>query len=187
MQVDITGRQIDVTPALREFAEDKLRKLTKLLDGPLEAHVVLAIEKHRHLAEIQVKSRHGVFSGACESGDLYASIGDVAEKLERQALKHKQKLRDHKHRQSPRDPEIAAAIGARAAAAAGGRADADDDRPRIVSTRGFHAKPLSAEDALAEMEGSGEELLVYRDIDSEQIHVLFRRSDGHLELVRPEP
>ena len=67
MNVDITGRHIDVTPALREFTEDRLRKLTRLLDGPLDVHVVLGIEKHRHLAEIQVKSRSGVFSGAHET------------------------------------------------------------------------------------------------------------------------
>ena len=54
MNIEITGRQIEITPALREFTSDKLRKLERLLDGPLDVHVVLAVEKHRHLAEIQV-------------------------------------------------------------------------------------------------------------------------------------
>ena len=67
MNIDITGRQIEVTPALRDFAEDKLRKLTKLLDEPLDIHIVLAIEKHRHMAEIQVKSRSGIFSSMHET------------------------------------------------------------------------------------------------------------------------
>ena len=185
MQVDITGRQIEVTPALRDFAEDKLRKLTKLLDGPLEAHVVLAIEKHRHVAEIQVKSRHGIFSGTCESGDLYASIGDVTEKLERQAKKHKEKMRNHKH-QSPRHPDIAAAIGANAAAEVTGTGNDVDPRPRIVSSRAFRAKPLTPEDAVLDLEATGDDLLVYRDADTDKIQVLFRRRDGHLELVQPE-
>ena len=112
IQLDITGRHVDVTPALREFAEEKLSKLERLLEGPLEAHVVLIIEKHRHIAEIQVKSRSAVFSGSEETGDLYASIGEVVDKLERQAQKHKEKRHDHKHRRGPRDPEIAAAIEA---------------------------------------------------------------------------
>jgi ribosomal subunit interface protein len=56
MRVHITGRQVEVTPALRKFAEDKLKKVDKLLDGPAVAHVVLAVEKHRHLAEIQVRA-----------------------------------------------------------------------------------------------------------------------------------
>jgi putative sigma-54 modulation protein len=116
IRLDMTGRNVDITPALREFAEEKLAKLDKLLDGELDIHVVLGIEKHRHYAEIQVKSRVGVFAGKEETSDLYASIGEVADKLERQVLKNKEKMKDHKHRQSPRDPDIAAAIQANVAA-----------------------------------------------------------------------
>ena len=115
IQLDITGRHVEVTPALREFAEEKLGKLGRLLDGPIEVHVVLGIEKHRHFAEVQVKSKTGVFSGHQETGDLYASIREVADKLERQALKHKEKMQDHKHRHGPRDPEVAATIEANVA------------------------------------------------------------------------
>ena len=115
IHLDITGRHVDVTPALREFAEEKLSKIERLLDGAVEAHLVLMIEKHRHVAEIQIKSKTGIFSAHMETGDLYASIGEVADKLERQVLKHKEKLKDHKHHQSQRDPEIAAQIEANVA------------------------------------------------------------------------
>ena len=117
MKVDITARNTEVTPALREFAEDKLRKLTKLLDDPIDAHVVLSIMKHRHIAEIQIKFRNIVLSGTEETADLYASIGEVVDKLGRQALKHKEKIHDHKHRRGPRDPEVTAVIEANAAQA----------------------------------------------------------------------
>ena len=117
IHLDITGRQIEITPALRDYAEEKLGKLERLLDGPIEAHVVLGIEKHRHFAEVQVKSKTGVFSGHQETGDLYASIREVADKLERQALKHKEKIHGHKHRHGPRDPEVAATIEANVAEA----------------------------------------------------------------------
>lgn len=117
MKIDITGRQTDVTPALRQFAEEKLQKLRKLLEDPIEAHVVLSIMKHRHIAEIQIKSRSVVLSGTEETADLYASIGEVVDKLERQALKHKEKIHDHKHRRGPRDPEVSATIEANVAQA----------------------------------------------------------------------
>src|SRR5262249_13153928 len=94
----ITGRQVEVTPALRKYAEEKLRKLERLLGGPLEAHIVLAVEKHRHLAEIQVKSRTALFTGMEETGDLYASINEVIDKLERQAQKRKDKVTSLKKR-----------------------------------------------------------------------------------------
>ena len=122
MKIDITGRHIEVTPALKEFAEDKLSKLERLLDHELEAHVVLWITKHRHIAEIQVKSGSLVFTSTEETGDLYASIGEAVDKLERQVLRHKEKIHDHKHRRGPRDPEVAATIEANAAEDAAAKA-----------------------------------------------------------------
>ena len=98
MQVHITGRQVVITPALRKFTEERLKKLDKLLGGTTEAHVVLAVEKRRYLAEIQVKSRTALLAGEFETGDLYASIGGVVLKLERQALKHKEKITTGKRR-----------------------------------------------------------------------------------------
>jgi putative sigma-54 modulation protein len=186
MNIDITGRQVDVTPALREFAEDKLRKLERLLDGPLDIHVVLAIEKHRHMAEIQVKSRTAVFSGMQETGDLYASIGEVADKLERQALKHKEKLQQHKHRRGPRDPEIAAAIEANAEEQRSDTAAPAVAGPQIIRTEGYRLKPLSAEDAALELDGSTADVLVFRDSGSDRMCVIYRRSDGNFGLVEPE-
>ena len=114
MKIDITGRQIEVTPALKVFAEEKLGKLERLLGGDFDAHVVLWIAKHRHIAEIQIKSGNQVFTSTEETGDLYASIGEVVDKLERQVLRHKERIQDHKHRKGPRDPEIAATIEANA-------------------------------------------------------------------------
>lgn len=185
MQLEITGRHIEITPALRDFAAEKLSKLERLLDGPLEVHVVLGIEKHRHMAEIQVKSRTAVFSGAQETGDLYASIGEVADKLERQALKHKEKLRTRKHRRGPRDPEIAATIEANAAPRQ------DDDNPavgpaRVVRSRRYRLKPLTLEDAVLELESATEDVLVFRDSETSRVNVIYRQRDGNLALVEPE-
>jgi putative sigma-54 modulation protein len=187
MQLDITGRHIEVTPALREFAEEKLSKLERLLDGPLEVHVVLGIEKHRHVAEIQVKSRTGVFSGTQETGDLYASIGEVVDKLERQALKHKEKMRTHRIKKGPRSPEAAAVMAASAAPEVVGDRSVDEERaPRIVRSASYRIKPLSAEDAVLELEGSSEDVLVFRDSETDGVHVVYRQKDGNFGLVEPE-
>lgn len=188
MKIDITGRHIEVTPALRDHAEEKLAKLERLLGGPIEAHVVLSITKHRHIAEIQVKSKTAVLSGTEETGDLYASIGEVVDKLERQALKHKEKIRDHKHRQSPRDPAIAATIEANVAEEQAAP-DTAADRPsaRIVSSRRYRLKPMSAEDAAMELDASDDELLVFREARSDRINVLYRQKDGNYGLIDPEP
>jgi putative sigma-54 modulation protein len=187
MRIEITGRHMDVTPALREFAEEKLRKLERLLDEPIEIHVVLGIEKHRHSAEILVRSRNVTLTGTEETGDLYASIGEVVDKVERQALKHKEKTHDHKHRRGLRDPDVAASLTA--PGEAGGAAtssEADQGPTRIVRTASYRLKPLSAEDAALELETSGELLLVFREAASDRVCVIFRREDGDYGLVEPE-
>ncbi len=75
MQIHITGRQVTITPAIRRFTEEKLKKVEKLLGGPIEAHVVLAVEKRRHHAEIQVKSRTALLSGFQGSPSSVSSCG----------------------------------------------------------------------------------------------------------------
>lgn len=190
MQLDMTGRNVEITPALREFAEEKLRKLERLLDEPLEFHVVLSVEKHRHVAEIQVKSRSGVFSGAEETGDLYASIGEVVDKVESQARRHKEKLRSRRVKKGPRSPEAAAVIAAHAAPPT--RPAGRDEPPRVVENsrllraRGHRTKPLSPEDALLELESTDEDVLVFRDSLTEKVSVVYRRKDGTFVLVEPE-
>ena len=99
MKMEIVGRQVEISAALRQFTEDRLEKLEQLVHEPMQAHVVLTIEKHRHIAEIQVKCKGTQFSGHDESDDLYASIRQVMEKLERQALKYKEKISDHRREQ----------------------------------------------------------------------------------------
>lgn len=188
MQLDITGRHIEVTPALREFAEEKLSKLERLLEGPLEVHVVLGIEKHRHTAEVQVKSRTAIFSGTQETGDLYASIGEVADKLERQALKHKEKMRAHKSKKSPRNPDAAAVIEANAAPreTAPGVAANPHNAPRVVRSPRYRVKPLSTEDAVLELESTRQDVLVFRDADTDRVNVVYRQKNGNFILVEPE-
>jgi putative sigma-54 modulation protein len=191
MKIDITGRHIELTPALRDFTEEKLSKLERLLLGPIEAHVVLSITKHRHVAEIQVKSHSAVLSGTEETDDLYVSIGEVVDKLERQALKHKEKIRDHKPRRGPRDPVVAAEIEAQAAEAQVA-SDTETEppsanpQPRVVQSRRYRARPMSEEDAVMELEASEDELLVFREAQSERIRVLYRQKDGNYGLIDPE-
>ncbi len=187
MRVDITCRHIELTPALRDFAQDKLGKLERLLDGAVEAHVVLSIIKHRHIAEIQVKSRSAVISGTEETDDLYVSISEVVDKLERQAQKHKEKIHDHKHRRGPRDPEVAATIEAQVAKAEGdGDIEPTATPSRIVHSRRYTLRPMSAEDAVMELDASEDELLVFREARTERINVLFRQKDGNYGLIDPE-
>jgi len=186
MQVHITGRQVAITPALRKFTEEKLGKLEKLLGGSIEAHVVLAVEKRRQRAEIQVKSRSALLAGDRETDDLYASIGEVILKLERQALKHKEKLTHHKKRDGRRVPAPLPAPERSGRARAARRTDGATAGPQILPSDRYRLKPLSAEDAAMELESGGGDLLVYRDDQTYRVNVVYRRKDGNFGLVDPE-
>lgn len=185
MRVHITGRQVEITPALRKFAEEKLRKVDKLLGDATEAHVVLAIEKRRHTAEIQLKSRTALLEAARETGDLYASIGDVVDRLERQARKHKEKLTSNKKRDGRKLPKGSPAEGEPAVTAARPRTRGSA-APRLLGSERYRLKPLSAEDAVLELEATRGDILVYRDSRTYRVNVVYRRRDGRFGLVDPE-
>jgi len=180
MKVDITARHIEITPAMRDHAQDKLGKLDRLFEGPAEAHVVLFIEKHRHVAEIQVKHRVGVFAGTEETDDLYVSIDAVVDKLEKQIRRFKEKRNDRRRREGVKAGEAAASLAPPDTSAA------DESGGRIVRSDQYRVKPLTPEDAALELESSGRDVLVFRDSQTDRISVLHRLGDGNFGLVDPE-
>ncbi|HNX93755.1 MAG TPA: ribosome-associated translation inhibitor RaiA [Holophaga sp.] len=88
MKVNFTGRHVEVTEALKGFAQERLSKMTVYLDDLIDVHIVLGVEKHRHQAEISVKTRNSEFLASAETDDMYASLSQAFDKLETQA--HKQ-------------------------------------------------------------------------------------------------
>ncbi|MGH9867634.1 MAG: ribosome hibernation-promoting factor, HPF/YfiA family [Candidatus Polarisedimenticolia bacterium] len=189
MKLDITGRHIDITPAIRDFTRDKLTKLEKWIDDVIEAHVILSVEKHRHQAEIVLKGRHHTYTGADETGDMYVSIGNVVDKIEKQARKIKDKaVARRKHaRPTKQVAQMLPESAARPSTNGGPPADtASSVPPRIIRTNEFQSKPMSLEDAALTFKGSDREFLVFRDARSQRISVMYRRKDGNLGLIEPE-
>jgi len=112
MHVEYTGRHTEVTPALKSLAEKKLAKLSKVLHGITNVHVILAVDKHRHVAELTVHSPHLDLAAMEESGDLTSSLTTVMEKLTRQAQKRVGKLRERKRRAVPTSAVWTGVLGA---------------------------------------------------------------------------
>lgn len=178
MRIEITGRHIDITPAIRDFTEDKLRKLERWIDEILETHVVLSVEKHRHIAEIILRARTRTFTGTDATGDMYASIGNAADKIEKQARRLKDKVTGRrKHARPP----------AQAPIQAGPDGDgAGEAERRIIRVPVDTRKPMSIEDAALVLAETDQEFLVFREARSQRISVLYRRRDGHLGLIEPD-
>jgi putative sigma-54 modulation protein len=96
MQVNLTGHHVDITPALKDYVDTKLARLERHFDHVTDVHVILTVEKLRHKAEATVHvSGNDLFADAIE-GDMYAAIDGLIDKLDRQILKHKEKLTSHK-------------------------------------------------------------------------------------------
>jgi putative sigma-54 modulation protein len=177
MKIHITGRQIEVTQALKQAAEDRLERLEKYVDGSAEAKVVLAVEKQRHRAEILIRDRRTTFSAAAETKDMYSTLNLVGDRLERQAKKHREKLKNERQREGKRSsPRRLAAL-----------APIPPEGPRVIRVDSSPVKPMSVEEALLQVHGTEKEFLVFRNSVSRRVSVLYRRKDGNFGLIEPEP
>lgn len=96
MQINFTGHNVEVTPALRTYTEDKFNKLARHFDKITSIHVVFDIEKLSQIAEASIMISKGELHARSESEDMYASIDSLIDKLHRQLIKHKEKIRDHR-------------------------------------------------------------------------------------------
>jgi len=177
MQINVTFRHVEPTPALKAHAEEKLERMVKKhLRRPVDAHVILSVSKERHAAEITLQADHVTMFAKEETTDLYAAIDLAVGKLEHQAQKLREKRKEHKG-PSGEARALGADDGAEPAAAAG--------RPRVIARR-VSAKPMAVDEAVTTLDRTGDEFLVFTNAGSQQLAVLYRRKDGNYGLIEPE-
>lgn len=188
MRLELTGRHVDITPALRRLVDRKLARLERLLnDSALSAQAVLTREKHRRRAEVTLHARGEKFlHGVGSASSWEASVGEAIDKIAQQAQRVKGKWQSRKRRGGARSgppagdaPEAAVA---RRAAAGGVRAR----MPRILRASRQTVKPMSVADAARELESRGDGLVVFRDAERAAISVIYRQRNGELALVETE-
>jgi putative sigma-54 modulation protein len=178
MKVDFTGRHIDITEPLKKFSTDRLERLRGLGDDIMEAHFILTVEKHqRHVAEVNLKTRHDFHHCTEVSTDLYTSIAAALDKVEKQILKSKGRVQARKRRNGN---GIVEATTVEAEAALG------EQLPRIIRTHEVAAKPMSVDDAAVAIEDSGSEFLVFRNSQNDQLNVVYKRKDGNIGWIEPD-
>ncbi len=171
MQVMVTFRHLDPTDGLRQYAEDKVQRVRKFLRRPIDAHVTLSVEKQRHVAEIQVTANRLTATAREQTGDLYSAIDLAMAKVERQIKRHVTRAQARK---------TAAAPPARASR-----------RPRPASApvrvERVAAKPMSIDQAVAELELSRRAVLLFTNAERDTLAVLYRRAEGGYGVIEPEP
>jgi len=181
MRLVLTGRNVEISPSLRQLVDRRLAKLERMLnDSMVSAQVVLTLEKYRHVAEVTVHARGDhILHGMGNATTWPASFTQALEKISQQAHKLKDRWTRRKRRGG----------GARALGAAEPLAAppaAVGPAPRIIRTKRYPVKPMSIEDAAARLEEGDEAFLLFRNAATESINILYRRKDGRLGLIDPE-
>jgi putative sigma-54 modulation protein len=193
MQVAITARHIQLTQALKERVEERVRKLERLLDPPVSANVVLSVEKYRQSAEITLQGNGVAFHGAGVTDDLYTAIEAVVEKLRRQIEKHKVRSVSARVRERQRHSEAVKSKGAAAEVQEEEEVEPEKETPPrpgqtppVAKTSSVPIKPMSVEEATLQLLSKGYQFFVFRNALTEEINVVYLLEDGEIGLIAPD-
>jgi putative sigma-54 modulation protein len=184
MNILFTGRKAHLTDDLKGFVEQKLAKLERILHEDPDAHVILSLEKHRHLAEIIVKARIGSMTAKANGGDFLTSAGLAADRVLAQARRLHEKIASSRKRGARRSSSRRGP--GRMLAGPDGSGSGEDNARRIVAMNRVPLKPMSIDEAIQEMETTRGSFLLFRNASSQQVSVVFRRDDGRFGLIEPE-
>lgn len=174
MKFIIVGKNIDVTPGLRSAVEEKIGKLEKFFIPDTEVHVSLSVEKDRQKIEVTIPVKGSIIRSEQVSNDMYVSIDLVEEIIERQMKKYKRKLVE-KNKDGGINPDEFLAVD-----------DEPDDEIQIVKTKKFGIKPMFPEDACIEMELLGHDFFVFRNAETDEVNVVYKRKGNTFGLIEPE-
>jgi putative sigma-54 modulation protein len=196
MTVEYFGRQYEITPAVRDEVESGLSKLTKILGDNIKSKVILAVEKHRNIAEITVKRRRGHLVGLAEATDMIAAVNQALEHIETQVLRSNGRRRNTTRKPKDKswtapveaDAETQISVGATSATAVPVVVHKFPSIARTTEAHLVHSseavamRPMTVEEAVKECEFRDREVFVFRD-GKGKVKVLHRRKDGKIELI----
>ena len=175
MNIIILGKNIEVTPGLKSAVENKLAKLEKYFNKDTEIHVTLSVEKDRQKIEVTIPVKGSIIRSEQVSNDMYVSIDLVEEILERQIKKYKNKIIDSN--QEPGEIFTEEFI----------EKDASEDGDiKIVRSKRFGIKPMFPEDACVQMELLGHDFYVFRNAETDEVNVVYKRKGNTFGLIEPE-
>jgi len=178
MRIMVSGKNMEVTDALRDWVAKKVGKLERYFDPDTEAQVTMSVEKNRHIVEVTIPFDGVVLRGEESTDDMYTSIDRVLEKLEKQIHRHRTKL-ERKLREG----------AFRFDSPVFGDQFEDTDRQRqykVVKTKRFAIKPMDLEEAVMQMDLLGHSFFVFTNAETDEVNVVYKRKDGNYGLIEPE-
>lgn len=179
MAILVRGKNIEVTPALREYVEKNASKLTRYFSGDMDVQAVLAVEKEARVAEITCFVDGVVLRGVESNADMYAAIDLVFDKLVRQIHKHKTRLEKRFKKANTFKgamPEFAMDLGEKI----------EEEKIEVVRRKHFPVRPMDVEEAIMQMNLIGHDFFMFFNAETEIMNVVYRRKNGSYGLIEPE-
>jgi putative sigma-54 modulation protein len=175
MKITTTARHYELTPALKEYAESKIQNLKTYFDNIVSAHIILSLEKYRHAVEVTLHVNGRDIVGHDVSEDMYVSVDRVAERLERQLLKYKGKLRQKKPRKQP-----ATEINLPPEQPSESQESAEEE---IVPADPIEFPRMTMDEAVAMLAENGKTFSIFSNRTTNRVNVLYKREDGSIGLI----
>ncbi|MFC2161282.1 ribosome hibernation-promoting factor, HPF/YfiA family [Acidobacteriota bacterium] len=173
MKINFTARHTEISSDMKAYCEKRLLSIEKVLGYSVEADIIVAVEKYRNKAEINVKTKGMTLNTVEETHDMKSSLGLAFDHIEKRVKKEREKLREKKRRRIKQKEEETVSFES-------------EKQKKVIRSPNFSMKPMTLDEALLQFETSKKEVFVFRKFDSETWAVLFRRKDGHFGLVDPE-
>lgn len=183
------GKNMDITPSLKEYAEEKVSKLQRYFeDESIEVQISLEVEKERHIVEVTAFVSGIILRGEEVTGDMYASIDGVIEKLERQIHKYKTRIhrklieRKQEYKEEYMEERREEVLNNKIDISEG---ETDEYEPKIVRTKRFAMKPMDPKEAAMQMDLLGHDFFVFSNANTDEVNVVYKRNDGDFGLIEP--
>ena len=195
MQLQVSGRNLDITAPIREYAERKLARIERHLTEDTRVDLELAIERNRSIsanqhAELTVWTRGPVLRAHEYAEDMYAAIDLAVDKLDRQVRRYRERRRHWRPHHQARDIEALLPLAdddEGASPTTGNGGEPELPIPTIVKTKRFNMKPMHPDEAALQLELVGHEFYVFLNAESDAVAVIYRRRDGNLGVIEPMP
>jgi putative sigma-54 modulation protein len=176
MNITVTGRHIQVTENLKKYATDKLKKFEKYLGATFEAIVTLDVEKYRHKADVLIRADSKKIQAESVTNEMYTSIDEVTDKLERQVKKLKGKYASQRKKETFEEEGATEQPSAEIA-------EVLEETPIIVKEKPIYVKPMSPEEAAMQLDLMNITFLVFTNASTSEINVIYKRGDGNYGVI----
>jgi putative sigma-54 modulation protein len=175
MAISCTFRHMEPSVELRSYVEEKIDKVKKYFDSPVDAHIVLKVEKFRHIADMTLSSDGNTMKAVEQTDDMYSSIDQVMDKIEEQLRRLMSRKKEYKLENIKGEVLEESESEAQESLVESG--------PRIIKTESVDIKPMDINEAAMRMEMSNQNFLVFTNSRSKQINIIYKRKDGNLGLI----